>query len=117
MATSLGLLFYLKKPAGFSGGEIPVYLRVTVDGVPKEISVKRKCAADRWNTAAGKMAEKTPEAADFNRYLDTLRQKVFEAKRKLIELDKPVTAEAIKQILTGTDPKKQFMVMEIFRLM
>jgi len=115
METSFGLLCYLKKPAGFKGGEIPVYLRITVDGVAKEISTKRKCTIDKWNSEAGKMAGKNLEAVDFNRYLDTLRQKVFEAKRKLIELDKPVTAEVLKQMLTGKDTQKKYMVMEIFR--
>ncbi len=32
----------------------------------------------------------------FNSYLDTLQQKVFEAKRKLIEIDKHLTGENIK---------------------
>ena len=35
----------------------------------------------------------------FNAYLDTLQQKVFEAKRKLIETDKELTAENIKNVI------------------
>jgi predicted small integral membrane protein len=29
---SFSLLFYLKKPKGFTTGEVPIYLRITVDG-------------------------------------------------------------------------------------
>jgi len=115
METSFGLLFYLKKRTDVTNEEIPVYLRITVDGIAREVSIKRSCAPGKWATAAGKMSGKTQEAADFNRYLDTLRQKVFEAKRKLIELDKPVTAEVLKQMLTGKETQKKYMVMEIFR--
>lgn len=43
MERSFGLLFYLKKPKGYENGEVPVYLRITVNGVSAEISTKRKC--------------------------------------------------------------------------
>ena len=37
---SFGLLFYLKKPKGFTAGEISIYLRITIDGTPVELSTK-----------------------------------------------------------------------------
>lgn len=37
---SFGLLFFLKQPRNYEGGEMYVYLKVTVDDVPKEMSVK-----------------------------------------------------------------------------
>ncbi|HEX7903943.1 MAG TPA: Arm DNA-binding domain-containing protein [Chitinophagaceae bacterium] len=51
---SFGLLFYLKKPKNYLKGAIPIYLRITVDGVPKEISIKRSWDAVRWNSDAGR---------------------------------------------------------------
>jgi hypothetical protein len=51
-------------------------MRITVSGIYTEISTKRK-----YNPASGK----DNTARTFNAYLDTLQQKVFEAKRKLIE--------------------------------
>jgi hypothetical protein len=38
---SLGLMFFLKKPKNYDRGAMYVYLKVTVDGVPKDLSVKR----------------------------------------------------------------------------
>ena len=38
---SFGLLFYLKKPKNAKAGERYVYLKITVDGIPKEIAIKR----------------------------------------------------------------------------
>ena len=38
---SFGLLFFLKQPRNYEGGEMYVYLKITVDGIPKEMSVKR----------------------------------------------------------------------------
>ncbi len=51
----------------------------------------------------------------FNAYLDTLQQKVFEAKRKLIETDKELTAANIKNLLLGKDNRKKYMILEVFQ--
>ena len=65
---------------------------------------------------ANRLCGKSDSANVFNAYLDTLQQKVFEAKRKLIEIDKPITAENIKTLLFGKEISKQkHMVMEIFK--
>ena len=39
---SFGLLFYLKKPKNYVKGEVPIYLRITVDGTFKRIVFKKK---------------------------------------------------------------------------
>jgi len=31
---------------------MPIYMRITVDGIPKEISIGRKCDSVRWNAHA-----------------------------------------------------------------
>ncbi len=116
MENSFGLFFHLKKRREYLEGELPIYLRITVDGSCCEISTKRKCDPGKWNVDAGRLSGKGEEIKLFNAYLDTLQQKVFEAKRKLIETDKPVTAENIKNCLTGKDINKQrHMLIQIFK--
>ena len=77
-------IFSPQKNRDFIGGELPVYMRITEDGIFTEISTKRKCDSNNWNVTAGRMSGKSDSARTFNAYLDTLQQKVFEAKRKLI---------------------------------
>ena len=84
---SFGLLFYLKKPKNYGKGEIPIYLRITVDGTPKELSVKRSCDSARWNSHAGRASGTKENVKTLNDYLDTYQAKVFEAKRKLVDED------------------------------
>jgi site-specific recombinase XerD len=116
MEKSFGLLFFLRKQKGYSNGDIPVYMKITVDAVPVEVSTKRKCDPQKWNAVAGRMTGKTEEVKLFNSYLDTFQQKVFEAKRKLMEVDKEVTAENIKNILLGIEiGKEKHFLMEVFR--
>jgi hypothetical protein len=38
MKKNVSLLFYLKKPKNYDSGNVTIYMRITVDGVPKELS-------------------------------------------------------------------------------
>lgn len=114
MDKSFGLLFHLKKENKVHDGQLSVYIRITVDGSYCEMSTKRKCSFNSWNAMAGRMNGKSGNAKAFNAYLDTIQQKVFEAKRKLIETDKELTAENIKNLLLGKDTRKKYMLLEVF---
>jgi len=115
METSFGLLFYLKKPRIFKEDEIYIYMRITINGHSAEISTKRKCKPENWNVAAGRLNGKTDLVKAYNAYLDTLQQKVFEAKRRLIEMDKELTAESIKNLLLGKNTGKKYILLEVFQ--
>lgn len=65
MKTNFSLLFYLKKPKNYVKGAVPVYLRITIDGKPVEMSASRKCEPELWNTKAGHMIG-TKEDAKIN---------------------------------------------------
>lgn len=110
---TFGLLFYLKKPKNFDGGLIPIYMRITVDGVPGELSIKRSWQKTRWNASAGRAAGTKEDAKALNVYIDTFKAKVFEAKRQLIEKNKAVTTVAIKDAISGTGQRGK-MLMAIF---
>jgi len=38
---SLGLMFLFKQPQNYQGGPMYIYLKVTLDCIPKDLSVKR----------------------------------------------------------------------------
>ena len=62
------------------------------------------------------MHVKEAGALEFNAYLDTPQQKVFEAKRKLIELDRQISPANIKDVMLGRSiNREKRMVMEIFQ--
>lgn len=107
---SFGLLFYLKKPKNYGKGPIPIYLRITVDGIAKELSTKRSCDPNRWNPSAERVSGTKEDAKALNAYLDTLQAKAYEAKRHLIEANEIVTALAIKEILLGNSHRNRFLI-------
>jgi Phage integrase family/Arm DNA-binding domain len=99
---NFGLLFYLKKQHGDKKVNRPIYLRITVDGVLKEMSVKRSWDPARWNPKIGRaIVSKLPagrqsaskqtlpltpddEGQALNAYLDTLQANVHEARHQLL---------------------------------
>ncbi len=111
---SFGLLFYLKKPSYYRSGNMPIYLRITVDGIPKEVSTKRSCDPERWNSEAQRAKGTREEHKSLNAYLDVMERNVFDAKKKLIEGGKSITAEAIKNVLFGIEERPK-MILEVFQ--
>lgn len=111
---SFSILFYLKKPKNYLKGAIPIYMRITVDGFPKEISTGRQCDPNHWNANAGRVQGTKEDTKLLNAYLDTLQTKVYEARRQLIEKNETITTEGLKNILKGTNEKAK-MIMAIFQ--
>ena len=52
LGQSLGILFYQKKRANYENGNMPVYLRITVNGNRAELGTKQSCDPEHWNSQA-----------------------------------------------------------------
>ena len=110
---SFAILFYLKKPKGYVKGDMPIYMRITVNGVPKEITTKQECDPERWNNQAQRAKGTNEKSKSLNVMLDALERKVHEARLKLMEGSEPITAETLKNMLTGQG-ERSHMLLEIF---
>src|SRR6201992_3929933 len=135
ISKSFGLLFYLKKHHGDIKVHRPIYLRITVDGVMKEMSIHRSWDPKRWNTTVGRAilpkAITGRKAASsngliylpdsdthaLNAYLDTLQAKVHEARHQLLMSGKPVTADTVRNIVQGREAngERPHLLLEIFQ--
>lgn len=111
---NFSLLFFLKKPKNYVTGNMPIYIRITIEGNSKEMTTSRKCDPKIWNQKMEKAIGKGEYIKELNHHLATLKVKVFEARLSLIENNKPVTAESIKNILTGKIEKSK-TVLEVFK--
>ena len=111
---TLGILFYQKKPKRYTHGPIPVYLRLTVDGIQKEIATKHSCLPDRWSSQSQRVKGTNEASRTVNSFLDSLERKVHEARRLLLEAQKPITAESLKNALTGQGGRP-ITLLEVFR--
>lgn len=103
MKTNFSLLFYLKRPKNYTKGPAPIYLRVTVNGNPKEISTGRDCEPELWNSKAGHMKGTKEEVKTLNAYLDNMKAEVAACYRLLCLKEEEVTAERVKAKYLGIE--------------
>jgi hypothetical protein len=117
MTKSFGLFFHLKKQRRVSKGVLPIYLRITVNCVPKELSIHRVWDSEKWNLKTGRAIGATEQVRTLNAFLDTVQAKAFEAKHRLIENGIPISSQGIKNILLGYEPSRELphYLIEIFK--
>lgn len=111
---SFGILFYLRKQRNEISDSMYIYLRVTVDGVPREVSVKRSWTAARWNNKGNRASGTKEDARQLNAYLDVMQNKVYQARQNLVESGRVLTAQAIIDIISGTEQRRRGLMM-LFR--
>ncbi len=110
MRTTLSLLFSLRKPKNYKSGEMPVYLRITVDGQRTELAVSRKCDPERWDAATGRATGTKAESRTLNTYLDNVQFQIFELHRKMSEGDEVLTVETLKNRFLGKAEKARTLI-------
>jgi site-specific recombinase XerD len=112
MCKTYSLLFHLKKPKNYVNGPKPIYMRITVDGMPKEISTGQYCESSRWNSKGNRAIGTNQDSKTINAYLDALQHKIADLHLQFTKEGSEVTAELIKQRYLGKDLKKHFLIQE-----
>lgn len=113
LENSYGLTFFLKSPKKKSDFFRYVYLRVTVDGVPKETSIKKKWDCRRWDQKSERAVGTKEDAREFNHFLDVLVTKINNYKLRLIGREETITSERIIGFVKG-DTVSKVKVLEEF---
>lgn len=96
MSKNYSLLFYLKKPKNYALGPKPIYMRITVDGVPKEVSTGKECDPVKWNSRGNRAKGTKEDVRTLNSYLDALEYKINEIHLQLTKDGDEITAESLK---------------------
>jgi integrase len=111
---SYGLSFFLKSPRNKTN-ERWIYLRITVDGLPKETSTKRKWDLQRWNQKLERATGTKEDAKAINLFLDSLVAKVNNYRISLMLEEHTITAQRLIDFVLGKTVSK-VKVMQEFTL-
>ncbi len=114
MGSMISILFYVRKSRPNPLGQIPIYLRVTVDGQRFEAASGRFVEPERWSQSAGRATSNSKESKELNEYLDVLRAKAYDIQKKLITLGLEVSIDAFAKHWHGVKEKPR-MLLEIFQ--
>lgn len=115
MFTTFNVLFYLKKRNSNQTGPLPISLRIGVNGQRTEVSVGREWEASRWNSHAGRANGTKEDARALNAFLDSLQAKLSRCHHLLMEAGKEITAENLRDMLTGKKRQKSKMLLDVFK--
>ena len=100
LENSFGMAFFLK--TAHKGSKIrAVHLRITVDGITKETSTKRKWDIDRWDQKTERAVGTKEDAKSLNYFLDSLTFKIHEIKTEILYTGKPLTTEKVMDHVLG----------------
>ena len=98
---SFSILLWGNKNRINKSGEIPIYLRITINGKRAEMSTNRFVDKKFWMSDAQRVKDKSKSAIQINGYLDMLRGKVLEAYNQLLASNSEITAIKLKSIVVG----------------
>jgi site-specific recombinase XerD len=114
MNNTLSILFYVKKSKiNPKTNEVPIYMRVTCDGVRFEKSINRTILFNKWSREAGKAIGNNENSRSINSMIDTFKAKVYENYRRLIDLGKPFTINTLYNSLYGNN-KSTKTIVDVF---
>jgi integrase len=111
LATSFGLTFFLKTPRKENNLRL-IYLRITVDGIPKETSTKQRWDVTRWDQAKERATGNKEDARTTNFFLETIEMKIQQYRNDLVYSGQPITSEKLMDYVLGRTASKAKIVQE-----
>jgi len=99
--STFNLIFLLRKNKPFNNGEVPIIVRITLNGKRAEFIAKHNAKPELWNQTKGRATGSSLFAKSLNSYLDRVYINLTDSMRDLEERGIEVTAENIKNNYLG----------------
>src|SRR5688500_348713 len=94
--TAFSVTFWARKDRS-KGSEVPIYVRVTIDGKRMEQSTNQKILPEEWNGKKGMAKLIKEEYKALNSYLEQLRASFVECYRQMSIEKKLIDIESFKR--------------------
>lgn len=104
---TFSVLFYIKRTKKRKDGTVPIFARLTVNGLRAEFALQKSIDEHQWNKEKGCVKGSKINAKKFNLSLDLVKNKLYGHKLEIEEEGKEVTAARLKNAYLGIeeDPK------------
>ena len=110
MKAKITLHIYAKTTKANTSGQLPIYIRLTVDGQRFEFSSKKFVDKSKWSPELSKMKGNSEEARTINNYLDLMKSKVFDIQMELIHKNDELSLEIFKSRILGTHQRERMLI-------
>ena len=111
---TFSLLFYQKKNNAKTNTELPLYMRVTINGKSVTLSLHRKISQNLWSINSGTAIGNTKIAKEINSYLLSVKSSVYENYKYLRETKNVVEAIDVKNAYLGIEDKGR-TILDLFQ--
>lgn len=105
---TFSVLFFIRKTKLLKTGEAPIQMRITLAGQNIEIQLKRRINPTSWNQKKERASGKDSISIEINKYLDSVRARIYNIEREIEDERLPITLHEIKDRFTGQKQKDQF---------
>ena len=108
------ILFVTKKSRMAKNGEVPIILRITINGQRVETTVNLKVQLSDWNVVSGTSSGTSRKDVELNHRLDTIRLRIMQIYRQM-EIDgRNISAKAILDEYQGKNIKEVVTICDVF---
>ena len=111
MKHKMSILFHVKSSKANKNGLLPIYLRITINGLRIELSTSKVVEKSKWNTIAGKIKGNSEEARLVNGHLDILKTKVYETENWMINNNLEINVQTFKNKLLGIEERQRKLLI------
>lgn len=110
MNNNFSVLFYLKKSRINEAGEVPIYLRITVNGMRMEQSTQRKIKQNSWDFKTQRGKGRSESIRILNNYLDDLENKIYRSYNVMVEEGHEINIISFGDRLAGVNRNKHYLI-------
>lgn len=114
MRQTFNVLFFIRQTRALKSGENPIMLRISIAGQLSEIQLKRAVKPNLWNQNKERCTGKDAASLEINRYLESVKLRLFEIHRKMEEESKLINPMEIKRKFLGLDEEHK-MFFQVFQ--
>ncbi|MEO0900134.1 MAG: site-specific integrase [Bacteroidota bacterium] len=108
------LNFYIKREKVRKDGTVPLYARITINGKRAEFSLKRNLLPEHWNTQKGAPQKRKGKERELIAYLESVRSKIYQEHRKLIDKGEFISAQNVKMAFHGESPTQKYTLIRSY---
>lgn len=108
------LLFFINKSKTNKDGA-PILLRITINGTQVALNTRRRIPASGWNTKRAMPNTKNAYGKDLHLYLESLRNKAYNAFTELSREFDDVTPSMVRDYIQGVNSTNSRTLMEIWQ--
>ncbi len=109
------ILFFIKRSKLLRNNEAPIYLRITVNGIREEISIRRSIKPEDWNESKGVAEESAEFSNEINQYLNQIRHEIYQHHLDLKDRKKTVSASALKNAFLKNENDDDITILEAYQ--